>query len=129
VLSIRRGNLTAGEWADMQSHPERSWRILSRVRWPERLAGVPELSYDHHEKPSGTGYPRRLPGGDIPFDARILAVVDVYEALTAQDRPYKPAIPHEKARAIMESMAKNGELDARLTALFFEAECFKATKT
>jgi HD-GYP domain-containing protein (c-di-GMP phosphodiesterase class II) len=129
ALSVRRGNLTAGEWQDMQSHPERSWRILNRIVWPERLASVPELSRDHHEKPSGAGYPRRLPGAEIPFDARILSVVDVYEALTAQDRPYKPALPHEKAKGIMENMAKSGELDGRLTALFFEAECFKATKT
>ena len=128
VLSIRRGNLTPEEWRDMQSHPERSWRILSRINWPERLARVPELSRDHHEKPSGAGYPRKLPAGEIPFDARILAVVDVYEALTAQDRPYKPAIPHEKARAIMENMAKSGELDARLTALFFDSECYKLPK-
>lgn len=125
ALSVRRGNLTPVEWADMQSHPERSYRILTRVTWPPRLARVAELSYAHHEKPSGTGYPRRMPDREIPFDARILAVADVYDALTASDRPYKPAMPHEKARAIMEDMAAKKDLDARLTALFFSAECFK----
>jgi len=125
ILSIRKGNLTAREWADMQSHPERSRRVLAEVRWPRRLSEVPELTHDHHEKPSGSGYPRRLPKESIPFDALILAVADVYDALTANDRPYKRAIPHQKAKAIMESMAKGGELDPRLTALFFEKECFK----
>jgi HD-GYP domain-containing protein (c-di-GMP phosphodiesterase class II) len=128
TLSLRRGNLTPVEWADMQSHPERSYRILARVTWPPRLARVAELSYAHHEKPSGFGYPRKLPDGQIPFDARILAVADVYDALTASDRPYKPAMPHEKARAIMEDMATKRDLDARLTALFFLAECFKLDK-
>jgi HD-GYP domain-containing protein (c-di-GMP phosphodiesterase class II) len=116
ALSLRRGNLTPAEWADMQSHPERSYRILTRVAWPPRLAQVAELSYAHHEKPSGAGYPRKLPGAEIPFDARVLAVADVYDALTASDRPYKPALPHEKARSIMEDMAAKQELDARLTA-------------
>jgi len=128
ALSIPKGTLTQTEWQDMRSHPERSFRVLSRIRWPRRLAAVPEIARDHHEQVSGKGYTRQLKGDEIPFDARIVAVADVYDALTATDRPYKPAIPHEKAKGIMDNMAKSGELDERLNALFFAAECFKAPK-
>lgn len=124
-LSIPRGTLTNVEWQDMRSHPERSFRILTRIKWPERLAEVPEIARDHHEKLTGRGYARGLSADEIPFDARILAVVDVYDALTASDRPYKPAIPHGKARSIMESMAADRDLEPELTALFFEAKCFE----
>jgi HD-GYP domain-containing protein (c-di-GMP phosphodiesterase class II) len=125
ALSVPRGTLTAREWEDMRSHPERSFRVLGHIAWPDRLAEVPELARDHHEKLSGDGYARGLPGASIPFDARILAVTDVYDALTANDRPYKPAIPHERARGIMQGMAAEQALDPHLTELFFEAECFR----
>ena len=125
ALSIPRGSLTAEEWKDMRGHTESTFRILSRIKWPARYAAVPEIARDHHEKPTGDGYSRGLTGPQIPFDARILAVADVYDALTANDRPYKPAIPHEKARAIMEGMASSEGLDAGLTEIFFSDECYR----
>jgi HD-GYP domain-containing protein (c-di-GMP phosphodiesterase class II) len=109
----------------MRSHPERSFRVLSHIEWPRRLAEVPELARDHHEKLTGDGYARGLGAAQIPFDARILAVTDVYDALTANDRPYKPAIPHQRARGIMQGMAAERALDPELTELFFEAGCFQ----
>jgi HD-GYP domain-containing protein (c-di-GMP phosphodiesterase class II) len=124
ALSVPRGTLTKQEWEDMRSHPDRSFRVLQLIKWPERFAEVPEIARDHHEKLTGGGYTRGLSEEQIPFDARIVAVADVYDALTANDRPYKPAIPHERARKIMESMASSRELDPRLTELFFEADCF-----
>jgi len=126
ALSVRRGSLTPEEWQDMRSHTERTFRILSQIDWPDRFGQVPEIARDHHEKPTGDGYSRGLKAEDISFDARVLAVADVYDALTASDRPYKPAIPHEKAKAIMGSMAEGNQLDPDLTGLFFSAECFKA---
>lgn len=122
ALSVRRGNLTPAEWQDMKSHAERSRNILSKIPWPEELARVPEIAYLHHEKLDGSGYPEGLSGDAIGIDARILEVADIYDALTAQDRPYKPALPHEKARAIMEEDASAGRLDASLVRLFFERE-------
>lgn len=125
ALAITKGTLTGREWEDMMSHPERSYRVLRLISWPARLELVPELARDHHEKPAGGGYTRGLCGDQIPFDARILAVTDVYDALTATDRPYKPAIPHDRARKIMESMAAERALDPELVALFFSAECHR----
>jgi len=119
-LTIRRGNLTDDEWKDMRSHADRSVHILSEIAWPEEYARVPEIAHRHHEKLDGSGYPGGLSGDEVDTDARILGVVDIYDALTAQDRPYKPAMPHEKARAILEEDAGAGRLDAELVRLFFE---------
>ncbi len=123
ALSVPRGTLTGSEWKDMRSHPDRSFRVLSLINWPRRLEAVPEIARDHHEKLTGDGYTRGLSESEIPFDARIVAVADVYDALTANDRPYKPAIPHERAVKIMGSMAGERSLDPDLVALFFEAGC------
>jgi HD-GYP domain-containing protein (c-di-GMP phosphodiesterase class II) len=125
ALSVPRGTLTDEEWQDMRSHPDRSFRVLTLIRWPRRLSEVPEIARDHHEKLTGDGYTRGLTEEQIPFDARIVAVADVYDALTANDRPYKPAIPHDRARKILESMASERALDPRLVELFFEAGCFQ----
>jgi HD-GYP domain-containing protein (c-di-GMP phosphodiesterase class II) len=120
ALSIRRGNLTGDEWRDMRSHADRSRHILMQIPWPDDLARVPEIAHRHHEKLDGSGYPAGLGEKDIDIDARILEVADIYDALTAQDRPYKPAMPHEKARRILSDDAAAGKLDARLVGLFFE---------
>ncbi len=125
ALSIAKGTLTDSEWEDMRSHPERSYRVLKMIPWPPRFELVPDLARDHHEQINGNGYPRGLRGDQISFDARILAVTDVYDALIASDRPYKAAIPHAKAVSIMESMAESEALDSRLVKLFFEAGCYK----
>ncbi len=125
ALSVPRGTLTKDEWIDMRSHPDRSFRVLTLIKWPRRLSQVPEIARDHHEKLTGDGYTRGLSEDQIPFDARIVAVADVYDALTANDRPYKPAIPHDRARKILESMASERALDPRLVDLFFETGCFE----
>jgi HD-GYP domain-containing protein (c-di-GMP phosphodiesterase class II) len=125
ALSIPKGTLTREEWEDMRSHPDRSFRVLTLIKWPRRLSQVPEIARDHHEKLTGDGYTRGLSEDQIPFDARIVAVADVYDALTANDRPYKPAIPHDRARKILESMASERAVDPRLVDLFFEAGCFE----
>ena len=117
-LSVRRGNLTPDEWDDMKSHTDRSLNILSKIPWPEKLAAVPRIAHRHHEKLDGSGYPRGLHEKDIGTDARILEVVDIYDALTARDRPYKPAMPHAKACAILKEEAAAGKLDADLVDLF-----------
>jgi hypothetical protein len=117
-LSVRRGNLTPEEWRDMKSHTDRSLNILSKISWPEELAEVPEIAHRHHEKLDGSGYPGGLSKEDIDIDARILEVADIYDALTARDRPYKPAVPHEKTCGILREEAAAGKLDDRLVELF-----------
>ncbi len=119
-LSVRRGNLTAAEWVDMRSHADRSLHILSEMPWPEEYGRVPDIAHRHHEKLDGSGYPSGLSGDDIDIDSRILGIADIYDALTAQDRPYKRAVPLDKARGIIEEDAAAGRLDPELVRIFFE---------
>ncbi|MHC4249752.1 MAG: GAF and HD-GYP domain-containing protein [Planctomycetota bacterium] len=119
-LSVARGNLTPAEWDDMRSHADRSLHILAEMPWPEEYARVPEIAHRHHEKLDGSGYPSGLAGDDIDLDARILGIADIYDALTAEDRSYKPAMPHERASEILLGDAEAGRLDAGLVRLFLE---------
>lgn len=125
-LLVRRGNLTEDEWSDMRGHVLHGRRFLDEIPWTQDLRRVPEIAQMHHEKLDGSGYPLGLCGPDIDTDARILEIADIYDALTARDRPYKPAVPHERARGIVEDMASKGELDGRLVRLFFEKEAHAA---
>lgn len=125
-LSIRRGTLTASEMADMRSHVQKSYEMLRQIPWPKALKEVPEVAYSHHEKRDGSGYPRGLFGDAIHLDGQIMAIADIYDALTASDRPYKKAVPHDKAKAILfEEADRRGALNAALVRLFFEAECYR----
>lgn len=126
LLSVRKGNLTASEWDDMRSHVTKSYQILLRIPWPAALGETPEVAYTHHEKRDGSGYPRKLLGDEIHFDGQVMCVADIYDALTATDRPYKKALPHEVAKKIlMEEEAGTEKLLPALVKLFFEAECYK----
>jgi HD-GYP domain-containing protein (c-di-GMP phosphodiesterase class II) len=125
ALSVRKGNLSPKELEDMRSHVVKSANMLKTIPWPKRLSNVPHFAGTHHEKLNGMGYPDGLPAEKIPIEARILAIADIYDALTAEDRPYKPAIPHEKAKTIMEFMVKDGDLDRELVEIFFDEECYK----
>jgi len=124
-LAVRRGNLTAEEMEDMRSHVTQSFEILTRIPWPTELLELPEIAYTHHEKLDGSGYPRKLSGSEIHFDGQIMTVADIYDALTASDRPYKQALPHEVAKRILtDEEAGQGKLNADLVQLFFEKKCY-----
>jgi HD-GYP domain-containing protein (c-di-GMP phosphodiesterase class II) len=125
-LCIRQGTLTPTEMADMRSHVQKSYEMLRQIPWPKALKEVPEVAYSHHEKRDGTGYPRGLTGDAIHLDGQIMAIADIYDALTASDRPYKKAVPHEKAKAILiEDAERRGALNPDLARLFFERECYR----
>ena len=125
-LSITQGSLSDEERRAVESHVTHTWRFLSTIPWTPDLARVPEIAYAHHEKLDGTGYPRGLSAKDIPPAARALSVCDVYDALTASDRPYKKAVPHEGALGILEGEAKRGRLDTWMVATFIEGRVWKA---
>ena len=128
-LCVRRGNLTEDEWVDMRSHVTKSFRMLIQIPWPSELKDLPEVAYTHHEKYDGSGYPRKLIGEAIHFDGQIMCVADIYDALTASDRPYKKAIPHEKAeRILMEEEAERGRIMPELVKLFFSAKCYNISE-
>lgn len=120
-LTIRRGSLSPEERAEIESHVEHSYRFLIQIPWTSDLANVPDIVYAHHERLDGSGYPLHTKGEEIPVQAKIMAIADIYDALVAMDRPYKKAIPHERALSILEAEVKEGKLDRDLFQLFVEA--------
>ena len=119
-LSIARGTLSPEERREIESHVEHTYRFLSQIPWTRTLRRVPEIAYAHHEKLDGTGYPRAEK--DIPVQSRMMSICDIYDALTASDRPYKKAVPHALALDILKRESDAGQLDPALYAVFVEAD-------
>jgi HD-GYP domain-containing protein (c-di-GMP phosphodiesterase class II) len=118
ALQIRRGSLTDEERKQINDHVVHSIDFLSQIPWSRALREVPNIAGAHHEKMDGTGYPKQLRGDQIPVAARMMAIADIYDALTAQDRPYKKAMPPERALAILEDDVTRGQLDRNLFDIF-----------
>ncbi len=117
-LSVARGTLTEEERYRINDHIMQTIIMLQSLPFPKHLRNVPELAGGHHEKMDGTGYPKRLMRGDMSIVARIMAIADVFEALTAADRPYKKAKKISEAVKIMGFMKKDNHLDPDLLDLF-----------
>ena len=117
-LSIVRGTLNDEERAIISNHVSVTLKMLAVLPWPKYLKNLPEIAGSHHEKINGTGYPRRLNGKQMSVQAKIIAVADVFEALTAADRPYKKAKPLSEVLNIMYFMKKNGHIDPDLFDVF-----------
>ena len=122
VLAIPRGSLTDEERIAIQQHVVHTYQFLTQIPWTKELSRVPEIARSHHEKLDGTGYPNGLRGEQIPIPARMMAISDIYDALTASDRPYKKAVPKVKAYEILDDEAKRGDIDADLLRVFIEAD-------
>ncbi len=127
ILSLRRGTLTEEERMEIESHATHTFRFLSEIPWTPELKEIPAIAYAHHEKLNGKGYPRRLSAKDIPIQSRMMAVADIFDALSASDRPYKRAVPIDKTLSILEAEAKDGMLDVDLVRLFIEAKVYEKT--
>ena len=125
VLSIRKGNLDATERLEIESHVTHTFNFLQKIPWTRDLAAVADIAYAHHEKLNGRGYPRKLTAADIPIQSRMMTVSDIYDALTASDRPYKRAVPTERALDILKMEMKEGLLDQSLVATFIEAKVYE----
>jgi hypothetical protein len=128
-LSIRKGTLDPQERLEMESHVTHSFHFLSKIPWTPLMRGVPEIAYGHHEKLDGTGYPRGLTGDQIPIQARMMTISDIYDALTAQDRPYKRAVPTDKALDILNNEAGEGKLDPDLLDVFIAKHVYEVAVT
>lgn len=126
-LRIPKGSLSEEERREIESHVTHTFDFLKRIPWTKDLASVPEIAFAHHERLNGRGYPRRLGDPEIPLQSKAMAISDVFDALTAQDRPYKAAVPLERSLAILEADAKGGHLDADLLGLFVEAKVYERT--
>ena len=120
-LRVVKGTLTDEERKVMQSHVEITGRILDKVHFNKYFAESPVLAVKHHECLNGKGYPKGLTADDLNTDARIIAVADIYDALVADDRPYKRPIPREKAFDILRGMAKDGNIDGKLVEYLYKA--------
>ena len=118
ALQIRRGSLTEGERLEINQHVVHTYDFLCKIPWGRTMRDVPHIAGAHHEKLDGTGYPHQLRGHDIPVAARMMSIADIYDALTAKDRPYKRALPPEKALDILASDVKKGALDEELFLIF-----------
>jgi hypothetical protein len=117
-LRIERGSLTEEEFAEIRSHVSHSHRFLSQIPWGKALRNVPTIAGAHHERLDGTGYPQGLVSDEIPLESKMMSVVDIFDALTASDRPYKRAVPYQRALDILDMEAKDGHLDPELVRLF-----------
>jgi HD-GYP domain-containing protein (c-di-GMP phosphodiesterase class II) len=123
-LSIRKGTLDPQERLEMESHVTHSFHFLTKIPWTPVMKGIPEIAYGHHEKLDGSGYPRGLTGDQIPLQARMMTISDIYDALTAQDRPYKRAVPPTVALDILHDEAKQGKLDSDLLDVFVTKQIY-----
>ena len=120
-LSVQRGTITTEERDIINNHAKVTLKILHQLPFPKKYASVPEISGNHHEKINGKGYPRGLQGDEISFEARILAIADIFEALTASDRPYKKANKLSVAMKILYFMAKDDEIDREIVKFFYNS--------
>jgi hypothetical protein len=126
-LTIGKGSLNVEERLEIESHVTHSFRFLRQIPWTKDLRRVPTIAYAHHEKLNGSGYPNGLRSEDIPFQAKIMTVCDIYDALTASDRPYKRALPADRALDILGIEVKDGNLDLELVRIFTESKVWSLT--
>jgi hypothetical protein len=123
-LCVDRGTLTAEERYKINDHIVQSIIMLKQLPYPKHLAEVPDIAGGHHEKIDGTGYPRRLTGDQMSMPAKMMVIADIFEALTASDRPYKKAKPLSEAIRIMGFMAKDQHIDTDLFRLFLSSGAY-----
>ncbi len=127
-LLIPRGTLSPEERKEIESHVSHTFTFLYQIAWTDDLGGVPEIAHAHHEKLDGTGYPRGLKADQIPIQARMMTICDIYDALTAMDRAYKKSVSNERAIDILKLEVKDGKLDKNLVDLFVDAQVFKVVE-
>ena len=112
ILAITKGSLTDAERREIQQHVVHTFQFLAQIPWTREFRRIPEIARSHHEKLDGTGYPFSFRGDQIPVQSRMMAIADIYDALTATDRPYKKAIRVEEALDILREEQAAGALDA-----------------
>lgn len=125
ALMVPKGTLTPKEREIMESHVIRTEKILGEMTFSRHYQKVPFWASSHHELLDGSGYPKGLKGDEIPREVRLLTILDIFEALTAKDRPYRPAMPLEKALEVLESMVKQGLLDGGILELFEQSQVWR----
>ena len=128
-LSVMRGSLTPEEFDEIRSHVSHTYRFLSQIPWGKTFARVAIIAGAHHERLNGTGYPNRLRAEEIPLQSKMMSISDIFDALTASDRPYKRAVPVEKALDILGFEVKDNHVDGELVRIFTEAKVWTSVVT
>lgn len=109
----------------MEEHVSVTDRLLSQIRFSKELSHVREWAAEHHELLNGAGYPRHMKGEEIPFEVRLITILDIFDAMVADDRPYKPGMSVERALGILQQDAAAGKLDRELTDCFVRSRCWE----
>lgn len=125
ALLVSHGNLTAQEYAEIQGHALQTHHILEKIPFHKQLARVPRFAACHHERLDGTGYPFHLVSPDLPYQVRILAIADVFDALTAADRPYRNPTSQANALSVLQQEVAKGRLDRDLVELFISQRIYQ----
>lgn len=125
MLQIHRGTLTSKERCIINNHVNMTIKMLESLPYPKNLQKVPKLAGAHHEKLNGSGYPYGLTAKDLTVSARMIALADIFEALTAGDRPYKKAMTLQQALTILGQMKLDGEIDPDLFNLFIHEKIYR----
>ena len=129
ALSVRRGSLTPAERREIEAHVSFTREFLSVLPWPPELSGVPLIAGAHHEKLDGSGYPDGRRGDEIPLPSRVMTVCDIYDALTAMDRPYKRAVSNDTAFRILNEEAAAGLIDRDIVDIFISSGSYRMGST
>lgn len=124
-LSIPRGSLDSNERRQIESHVTHSFNFLAQIPWTPQYRGIPEIARAHHEKLNGRGYPAGLVASEIPVQAKIMTICDIFDALSASDRPYKRAVPTDRALQILKLCVRDEEIDPELFRLFLDAHVYR----
>ena len=124
-LSIKKGSLDLKERLEIESHVEHTFQFLSKIPWTDGLKSIPKIAHAHHEKLNGKGYPRGLLAHEIPIQSKMMTIADIYDALTDKDRPYKKAIPVERALDILKMEVKDNHVDNDLLNVFINGKIYE----
>jgi len=125
LLSIKKGTLDEKERHEIESHVVHSYEFLKKIPWTKEFENIPDIAHAHHEKLNGDGYPLGINTDKIPIQSKMMAITDIYDALTAQDRPYKKAVPHNKALDIIGFDVKGGLVDSDLFDMFVKEKVYE----
>jgi HD-GYP domain-containing protein (c-di-GMP phosphodiesterase class II) len=127
ILAIPKGSLTPDEVRQIQSHVVHTYQFLAQIPWTKEFRRIPEIARSHHEKLDGSGYPYGMNADEIPVQSKMMTIADIYDALTASDRPYKNAVPAETALDILNEERRAGHIDPALLDLFIESRVYMRT--
>jgi HD-GYP domain-containing protein (c-di-GMP phosphodiesterase class II) len=128
LLSIRQGSLDENERLQIESHVVHTFNFLQQIPWTSEIRHIPEIARGHHEKLNGMGYPYKLSAPEIPVQTRMMTISDIFDALSAADRPYKRSVSLERALEILGFAVNDGELDASLFQIFLDAKVYERWK-